>query len=109
MGDSKNILEQLPFFVKIYHMFHVGCDTCGRRTADGRRTECEDRARILATEFAIHFLMVIIIIIKSRKSQVSLTYLFNFSSDFSAIKSLSRAGRCQDHMCGASTVSILHE
>ena len=29
-----------------------GCDARGRRT-DGRTTECEDRARILETEFAI--------------------------------------------------------
>ena len=26
-------------------------------TTDGRRTECEDRARILETEFAISFLL----------------------------------------------------
>ena len=29
-----------------------GCHACGR-TDDGRRTECEDRAGILETEFAI--------------------------------------------------------
>ena len=29
-----------------------GCDARGQRTTDGR-TECEDRARILETEFAI--------------------------------------------------------
>ena len=30
---------------------NVGCHACGQRTTDGR-TECEDRARILETEFA---------------------------------------------------------
>ena len=30
-----------------------GCHACGRTTHDTRRTECEDSARILETEFAI--------------------------------------------------------
>ena len=32
---------------------NVGCHACGRTTDNGQRTECEDRARILETEFAI--------------------------------------------------------
>ena len=42
-----------------------GCHACARRTDNGQRTECEDRARILETEFAIwimHNIMILKII-----------------------------------------------